>query len=110
LIEKERDFTIASEEESTDHLVMSPLRILRRLESDKLKTAPSSPEAMDDDTVVKREERVDEEEAIVWKLLTAKEIREALEEEDEVGLRIVELECSNPGRLESPEVNHCRLI
>jgi hypothetical protein len=49
---------------------------------------------MDDDTVVKREERVDEEEAIVWKLLTAKEIREALEEEDEVGLRIVELECS----------------
>lgn len=67
---------------------MSPLRILRRLESDKLKTAPSSPEAIDDDTVVKREvlvgeERVDEEEATK----EVAEIREALEE-DEVGLTI----------------------
>lgn len=88
MIEKVRDFTTASEEESTDHLVMSPLRILRRLESDKLKTAPSSPEAIDDDTVVKREvlvggERVDEEEATK----EVAEIREALEE-DEVGLTI----------------------
>lgn len=44
LMEKER-LTIASEDASTDHSVMSPWRILRRLESDKLKTAP---EAMDE--------------------------------------------------------------
>lgn len=79
---------------------------------------------MDDDTVVKREvlvgeDRVDEEgvgnrNAPLLKVLTAKEvaeIREALDEDEEVDLRI-ELECSNLGRLKlpTPQVNQSRLI
>lgn len=87
-----------------DHLVMSPLRILRRLESDRLKTAPSPPEAaMDDETVVitREEDRIDEDkpDAAVWEILTARleEIRVALDEA-EAELEM-ELECSSLGRL-----------
>lgn len=58
LIERRRGLTIASEDESTDHLVMSPLTILRRLESDKLNTAP---EAMDETVSTRDEERIDDE-------------------------------------------------
>lgn len=100
--------------------MISPLRILRRLESDKLNTAPSSPEAMDDDTVTNREvlvreDRVDEEavrnrSTAEWKVFTA-EIREALDE-NEVELRI-ELESNNNlGRFElpTPQVNQSLLI
>lgn len=104
-----------------DHLVMSPLSILRKLESDKLKTAPSSPEAMDENETVEvllGEDRKDQGAAInrnatAWNVLTGKtaEIREALDGAE--GDRRIELE-SNLGRrrLELPtaQVNQSRLI
>ena len=68
---------------------MSPLRIWRILESDKLKTAP---EAMDETVSNREEERIDEEDSLPnrnaaeWKFMTAKESL--------IRARMEELECS----------------
>lgn len=97
MIERKERLTIASEDASTDHLVMSPLTILRILESDKLNTAP---EAMDETVITRDEDEwLRNRNAAVWKVLTAR-------------MRVApELEFSF-GRLTLPtaQVNQIRLI
>ena len=79
---------------------MSPLRIWRILESDKLKTAP---EAMDETVSNREEERIDEEDSLPNGESGGDECRSLIR------ARMEELECSF-GRVALPATAQSRLI